>query len=214
MRLARQNIQYRIVCEEDLNASLADCGPVLIESKDSLSADETKSLAEGLPPSTAVVVNGTAPITLKISSPSNPSSTKLATPGVLTTISLLSVIAPDQIGLLWAICAWLAEHDVTIDAMRVESAAMMAHDAFIVKGTFVASDLAGRLSAAHELAEAILVNPHDREGMAEAIWQGLEMPLGERRERWSAMMATLRRNDAHAWRRRFIETLAAGEAAG
>ena len=29
-----------------------------------------------------------------------------------------------------------------------------------------------------------LVNPHDVEGMAEAIRQGLDMPLGERRERW------------------------------
>jgi trehalose 6-phosphate synthase len=63
--------------------------------------------------------------------------------------------------------------------------------------------------AAHELGEAILVNPHDEEGMAEAIWQGLEMPLGERRERWTAMMATLRRNDAQAWHQGFIETLAA-----
>jgi trehalose 6-phosphate synthase len=63
--------------------------------------------------------------------------------------------------------------------------------------------------AAHELGEAILVNPHDEESMAEAIWQGLEMPLGERKERWTAMMATLRRNDAQAWRRRFIEALAA-----
>jgi trehalose 6-phosphate synthase len=63
--------------------------------------------------------------------------------------------------------------------------------------------------AAHELGEAILVNPHDEESMAEAIWQGLEMPLGERRERWTAMMATLRRNDAQAWRQGFIETLAA-----
>ena len=62
--------------------------------------------------------------------------------------------------------------------------------------------------AAHELGEAILVNPHDEEGMAEAIWQGLEMPLGERKERWTAMMATLRRNDAQAWRQGFVETLA------
>lgn len=62
--------------------------------------------------------------------------------------------------------------------------------------------------AAHELSEAILVNPNDHEGMAEAILQGLEMPLGERQERWHAMMATLRRNDAHAWRTRFIDALA------
>ncbi len=63
--------------------------------------------------------------------------------------------------------------------------------------------------AAHELVEAIIVNPYDREGMAEAIWQGLEMPLDERKERWNAMMATLRRNDADAWRRRFLDALAA-----
>ena len=68
--------------------------------------------------------------------------------------------------------------------------------------------------AAHELAEAIIVNPFDREGVAEAILQGLDMPLAERRERWSAMMATLRRNDANAWRRGFIEALAAAEATG
>ena len=67
--------------------------------------------------------------------------------------------------------------------------------------------------AAQELGEAILVNPHDEEGMAEAIWQGLEMPLGERQERWSAMMVTLRRNDAQAWHRGFIEALAAAGSA-
>src|SRR4051794_7274716 len=66
--------------------------------------------------------------------------------------------------------------------------------------------------AAHELGEAILVNPNDVEGMAEAIMQGLEIPVGERKERWNAMMATLRRNNADAWRRRFVEELAAGAA--
>jgi trehalose 6-phosphate synthase len=66
--------------------------------------------------------------------------------------------------------------------------------------------------AAHELTEAVLVNPFDREGMAEAIWESLEMPLGERKERWTAMMATLRRNDTTAWRERFLDALAATEA--
>ncbi len=72
-------------------------------------------------------------------------------------------------------------------------------------GMPVLSSFAG---AARELGEAILVNPLDREGVAEAILQGLEMPTGERKERWNAMMATLRRNDAAAWRQRFIEALA------
>jgi trehalose 6-phosphate synthase len=66
--------------------------------------------------------------------------------------------------------------------------------------------------AADELGEAILVNPNDIEGVAEAIVQGLDMPVGERKARWNAMMASLRRNNADAWRRRFVQALAAGAA--
>jgi trehalose 6-phosphate synthase len=61
--------------------------------------------------------------------------------------------------------------------------------------------------AVRELAEAIVVNPYDVQAMAEAICQGLQMPLEERRERWAAMMATLRRNDINAWRERFLAAL-------
>src|SRR5204863_469042 len=50
-------------------------------------------------------------------------------------------------------------------------------------GMLVLSCFAG---AVRELAEAIIVNPYDLEGMAEAIWQGLQMPVEERRERWAA----------------------------
>src|SRR4051795_9277014 len=73
-------------------------------------------------------------------------------------------------------------------------------------GMLVLSCFAG---AAHELGEAILVNPNDIEGMAEAIRQGLDMPLGERKERWAAMMTTLKRNDIDAWRESFLSELAA-----
>jgi trehalose 6-phosphate synthase len=66
--------------------------------------------------------------------------------------------------------------------------------------------------AADELGEAIIIHPHDREGVAEAIVQGLEMPSGERRERWTAMMTTLRRNDIDAWRRGFVAALTAAGA--
>ena len=72
-------------------------------------------------------------------------------------------------------------------------------------GILVLSCFAG---AVRELAEAVIVNPYDLEGMAEAIWQGLQMPLEERRERWAAMMQTLRRNDINAWRERFLARLA------
>jgi trehalose 6-phosphate synthase len=76
-------------------------------------------------------------------------------------------------------------------------------------GMLVLSCFAG---AVRELAEAIVVNPYDIEAMAEAICQGLQMPLEERRERWAAMMATLRRNDINAWRERFLAALMAAGA--
>lgn len=76
-------------------------------------------------------------------------------------------------------------------------------------GMLVLSCFAG---AAHELGEAIIVNPYDIEGMAEAIQKGLEMPIEERRERWTAMMKTLSRNDIAAWGESFLAALAAAEA--
>jgi len=76
-------------------------------------------------------------------------------------------------------------------------------------GVLVLSCFAG---AAQELGEAVLVNPHDVEGTADAIRQGLAMPLGERKERWTAMMATIERNDITAWRKSFVGALAASGA--
>jgi trehalose 6-phosphate synthase len=73
-------------------------------------------------------------------------------------------------------------------------------------GVLVLSCFAG---AARELGEAVIVNPFDIEGIAEAILQGLNMPLGERKERWTAMMKVLERNDITAWRESFVRELAA-----
>jgi trehalose 6-phosphate synthase len=78
-------------------------------------------------------------------------------------------------------------------------------------GVLILSSFAG---AAHELGEAVLVNPYDTEGMAEAMRLGLEMPLGERRERWSAMMRVLRKNNIAAWREDFLDALAASAESG
>jgi trehalose 6-phosphate synthase len=73
-------------------------------------------------------------------------------------------------------------------------------------GVLVLSCFAG---AAQELGEAVLVNPHDIEGMVDGIRQGLTMSLGERKERWTAMMATIERNDITHWRDSFIAALTA-----
>jgi trehalose 6-phosphate synthase len=73
-------------------------------------------------------------------------------------------------------------------------------------GVLILSCFAG---AARELGGAVIVNPFDIEGMAEAIRRGLKMPVGERKERWVAMMKVLERNDITAWRERFVRALSA-----
>ena len=72
-------------------------------------------------------------------------------------------------------------------------------------GVLLLSQFAG---AASELAEgALMVNPHDTEGMAQAIRRGLDMPLAERRARHRRMMAPLEENDIDRWAARFLAAL-------
>ena len=67
-------------------------------------------------------------------------------------------------------------------------------------GVLVLSKFAG---AANELDTALLVNPHDIDGMARTIATALSMPLIERRMRWEAMMAKLRASTIQQWFSRF-----------
>jgi trehalose 6-phosphate synthase len=71
-------------------------------------------------------------------------------------------------------------------------------------GVLVLSRFAG---AAGELGPALLVNPYDQDGVAEALEHALSMPLAERRQRWRAMMDVLEKHDIHAWRQGFLEAL-------
>jgi trehalose 6-phosphate synthase len=71
-------------------------------------------------------------------------------------------------------------------------------------GMLVLSSLAG---AAAELTEAVIVNPHDLNDVADGIATAINMSLAERKERHTAMLATLRKNDITAWRTRFVEAL-------
>jgi trehalose 6-phosphate synthase len=72
-------------------------------------------------------------------------------------------------------------------------------------GVLVLSEFAG---AARELDAAVLVNPHDIDGMAQAIGRAFFMPLEERRARWSAMMAKLKANSVQKWFADFVSALA------
>jgi trehalose 6-phosphate synthase len=71
-------------------------------------------------------------------------------------------------------------------------------------GVLVLSQFAG---AAHELTEALIVNPFDPDAIAEAMHVGLTMSLDERKERQAALKAKVFRTTAEAFCRRFISAL-------
>ncbi len=71
-------------------------------------------------------------------------------------------------------------------------------------GVLVLSRFAG---AASELSAALIVNPYDCIGMAEALDRALRMPLAERKDRWETMMQSIRRFDLDAWRDNFLRDL-------
>jgi len=72
-------------------------------------------------------------------------------------------------------------------------------------GVLVLSEFAG---AARQLDTAVMVNPHDIDGMAQKISMALVMPLEERRERWSAMIGKLRSTSVQSWFADFTTELA------
>lgn len=71
-------------------------------------------------------------------------------------------------------------------------------------GVLVLSRFAG---AARELTSALIINPYDRIGMAEALDRALRMPLEERKDRYEHMMRAIRAADLDAWRDNFLRDL-------
>jgi trehalose 6-phosphate synthase len=71
-------------------------------------------------------------------------------------------------------------------------------------GVLVLSNFAG---AAKELDAALLVNPHDIDGMARQLAAALSMPLEERRERWHAMVRKVRSSSLQSWFSDFLQAL-------
>ncbi|MFQ6017541.1 MAG: alpha,alpha-trehalose-phosphate synthase (UDP-forming) [Kiloniellaceae bacterium] len=91
------------------------------------------------------------------------------------------------------------------DGMNLVAKEFVASQPAKDPGVLVLSRFAG---AARELDGALIVNPYDVEGVAEAMQRALAMPLKERRERWSSMYDWLRRYDVIAWQKGFVEALA------
>jgi trehalose 6-phosphate synthase len=72
-------------------------------------------------------------------------------------------------------------------------------------GALVLSEFAG---AAGELRQAFLCNPHDLDGVKEALMRAVNVDPHEARRRMSVMQRHLRRHDVAAWASDFLQTLA------
>jgi trehalose 6-phosphate synthase len=71
-------------------------------------------------------------------------------------------------------------------------------------GVLVLSEFAG---AAQELRGAIFVNPHDLDGLKDAIRHGVTLDPGDAKARMRRMRQVIRRSDVHAWARSFLAAL-------
>jgi trehalose 6-phosphate synthase len=90
------------------------------------------------------------------------------------------------------------------DGMNLVAKEYVAAQNPVDPGVLVLSKFAG---ASNELDTALLVNPHDIDGMARTIAIALSMPLTERRMRWEAMMAKLRGHTIQQWFADFTDAL-------
>ncbi len=71
-------------------------------------------------------------------------------------------------------------------------------------GVLVLSCFAG---AAAQLSEAVIVDPHSAEDIADGIARALAMPLAERQERHKALLENVTLHDVRWWSRTFMEAL-------
>jgi UTP:GlnB (protein PII) uridylyltransferase len=60
---------------------------------------------------------------------------------------VLSVSAEDQVGLLWAICRWLADHGLSIESAHIDEVDGRASDRFVILGDSDITGLRARLTS-------------------------------------------------------------------
>jgi trehalose 6-phosphate synthase/phosphatase len=75
---------------------------------------------------------------------------------------------------------------------------------FDADGVLLLSEFTG---ASDELRQAVLVNPHDIEGLKDAIIEATQMPKRERARRMRALRKRVRDNDVANWSATFLKTL-------
>lgn len=79
------------------------------------------------------------------------------------------------------------------------------------RGVLVLSEFAG---AADELTQAIRMNPHDIDGVKDAILEAVAMPEAEQRRRMRALRRRVKVHDVAGWSRRFLADLEAARSEG
>jgi trehalose 6-phosphate synthase len=72
------------------------------------------------------------------------------------------------------------------------------------RGVLVLSEFAG---AADELPSAVRINPHDIDGMKDAIMRAIDMPSAEQGRRMRALRRKVVENDVARWSRSFLDAL-------
>ena len=71
-------------------------------------------------------------------------------------------------------------------------------------GVLILSEFAG---AADELKRALLINPHDIDGLKESILGAIHMPIAERRARMKALRRRVLDNDVEKWSNEFLKVV-------
>jgi trehalose-6-phosphate synthase len=72
------------------------------------------------------------------------------------------------------------------------------------RGVVVLSEFAG---AADQLTNAILVNPHDIDGLKAALLEALYMPEQQQEQRMRSMRTQVRTYDVNRWAQEFLASL-------
>jgi trehalose 6-phosphate synthase len=90
------------------------------------------------------------------------------------------------------------------DGMNLVAKEFIAAQDSADPGVLVLSRFAG---AAEQLQQALLVNPYDIHGTAQAIQRALHMPLAERQERHQSLLKTIEQQDVHWWSASFLRSL-------
>ena len=90
------------------------------------------------------------------------------------------------------------------DGMNLVAKEYVASQRASDPGVLILSRFAG---AAEEFPDALIVNPHDPEGVADALNHALKMPKKERLRRWLSAFDQLQSFNISMWRTNYIEAL-------